>query len=308
MSRRAGLLAAGAAVCALLVLPVSSPAAVTIGSDLAPDPDAAVCPLNNPCTVTNSVLPGAAITSPLDGVIVQWRVRADTSGEPVILRLNVLRPGAGGVYTSVGVSGDQTFSDVVPTTRSYPANLRVAVGDQISLDIVGTPTAISNFSVMPLAATPGAERIAWAPPLAPGDTRPPDFTGATGEILINADIEPDCDSDGLGDESQDADIASCTPAVIDVPPDTTITGGPDGKTRKKKATFTYTGTDASGVSGFQCKLDDGAFESCGASKTYTGLKKGRHTFSVRAVDTAGNVDPTPATRTWKVKKKRKRKR
>jgi len=26
---------------------------------------------------------------------------------------------------------------------------------------------------------------------------------------------------------------------------------------------------------------------------------------VRAVDAAGNVDPTPATRTWKVKKKKK---
>src|SRR2546421_1105542 len=33
------------------------------------------------------------------------------------------------------------------------------------------------------------------------------------------------------------------------------------------------------------------------SKSYSGLAVGTHTFDVRAVDVAGNVDPTPATRT-----------
>jgi hypothetical protein len=31
------------------------------------------------------------------------------------------------------------------------------------------------------------------------------------------------------------------------------------------------------------------------------LSRGSHTFNVRAKDGAGNVDPTPATRTWKVR-------
>ena len=35
-------------------------------------------------------------------------------------------------------------------------------------------------------------------------------------------------------------------------------------------------------------------------KAYTGLAPGSHTFEVRATDPAGNVDPTPATRTWTV--------
>jgi hypothetical protein len=38
------------------------------------------------------------------------------------------------------------------------------------------------------------------------------------------------------------------------------------------------------------------------------VKKGTHTFSVFAVDIAGNEDATPATASWKVKKKKKKKR
>jgi hypothetical protein len=33
-------------------------------------------------------------------------------------------------------------------------------------------------------------------------------------------------------------------------------------------------------------------------------RKGKHLFQVRATDRAGNVDATPASRNWRVKKKR----
>ena len=51
---------------------------------------------------------------------------------------------------------------------------------------------------------------------------------------------------------------------------------------------------------FECKLDAGSFGPCGSPKTYAGLTEGSHTFSVRAVDAAGNADPTPAAHTWTV--------
>lgn len=40
--------------------------------------------------------------------------------------------------------------------------------------------------------------------------------------------------------------------------------------------------------------------ACGSPVTYTGLANGLHFLQVRARDSAGNVDPTPATRTWLV--------
>ena len=90
------------------------------------------------------------------------------------------------------------------------------------------------------------------------------------------------------------------------PPDTTITDGPPGRTKKRSATIAFSGSDAREVAGFECRLDGGAFEACASPKTYAGLKKGAHTVEVRAVDVAGNVDATPASHAWKVKKKRKK--
>lgn len=45
-------------------------------------------------------------------------------------------------------------------------------------------------------------------------------------------------------------------------------------------------------------MDAGTYSACTSPKAYLGLTNGAHAFSVRATDTAGNVDPTPATRTW----------
>jgi hypothetical protein len=137
---------------------------------------------------------------------------------------------------------------------------------------------------------------------------------------IGADEFPDSDSDGIPDSSDGcpnqagpASNNGCPlpedqpPNESDTaPPDTAITQGPSGKTKKKTATIAFSGSDTRAVASFQCKLDSGSFEACTSPKTYSGLKKGSHTVEVRAIDGAGNVDPTPASRTWKVKKKKKR--
>jgi thermitase len=84
----------------------------------------------------------------------------------------------------------------------------------------------------------------------------------------------------------------------DAGPNTTITGGPSGRTGKHKAKFTFTGSEP-GVT-FQCKHMNGPWTPCNSPKRYTGLGNGQHTFQVRAMDTNGNVDPTPATRNWRI--------
>ena len=51
---------------------------------------------------------------------------------------------------------------------------------------------------------------------------------------------------------------------------------------------------------YECSLDGGAYRSCGATTTFSGLDHGPHSMSARATDTAGNTDPTPATLSTKV--------
>jgi hypothetical protein len=87
------------------------------------------------------------------------------------------------------------------------------------------------------------------------------------------------------------------------PPDTRITSKPKAsitaRSGKGKAAFAFTATEKG--SKFQCKLDRGAFASCRSPLAVT-LKPGRHTFQVRAIDTAGNADTTPATAAVTVKR------
>jgi hypothetical protein len=83
-------------------------------------------------------------------------------------------------------------------------------------------------------------------------------------------------------------------------PETTITSGPAASTTSTTAAFTFTGDDGAGtgVASFQCSLDGAAFTPCTTPVNYSGLAVASHTFAVRAVDRAGNIDPTPATYTW----------
>lgn len=84
-----------------------------------------------------------------------------------------------------------------------------------------------------------------------------------------------------------------------VAPDTTIVSGPAGAVASSSALFSYSSSESPSLF-FECQLDAGAWTSCGPGINYASLADGSHTFSVRAKDMAGNIDPTPASRTWVV--------
>ena len=78
----------------------------------------------------------------------------------------------------------------------------------------------------------------------------------------------------------------------------TITFGPSGLVASASASFGFSSGE-SGVAGYHCSLDAGAFASCTSPKAYSGLAQGARSFQVRAVDSLGNPGP-PATRNWTV--------
>jgi len=92
--------------------------------------------------------------------------------------------------------------------------------------------------------------------------------------------------------------------VIDASaPDTTINTNPSNPTNNTSASFTFSGDDGTGVGGltFECKLDAGAYAVCTSPNNYAGpLANGNHTFLVRAKDSLGNTDTSPASYIWQV--------
>jgi hypothetical protein len=95
-----------------------------------------------------------------------------------------------------------------------------------------------------------------------------------------------------------------TPSPDVAAPETTLIGikrvatvGAKAARAKIKARF----TSESGAR-FECKLDGRPYVACSSPRTLK-LKVGKHVFRVRAVDAAGNVDPSPAKAVIRVKLK-----
>ena len=79
------------------------------------------------------------------------------------------------------------------------------------------------------------------------------------------------------------------------PPETEITKAPKNRTEKTKAKYKFS-SDEPGSS-FECAFDKqvkkNQFSDCDSPQKYKRLDDGKHKFQVRAIDPAGNLDPTP---------------
>jgi hypothetical protein len=101
------------------------------------------------------------------------------------------------------------------------------------------------------------------------------------------------------DDASNTGSSSASTFTIDTTaPNTTIDSGPSGSVAVNDASFSFSSLD--GSASFQCRLDGGGFAACSSPKPYTGLSDGVHSFEARAIDAAGNVDPTPAQGSWTV--------
>jgi hypothetical protein len=85
------------------------------------------------------------------------------------------------------------------------------------------------------------------------------------------------------------------------PPETYIIAGPSQNETRFANSDTFQFSSSESGSTFECKLDGAAsFASCSSSTTYSALSDGPHTLEVRAKDPQGDVDPSPASRSWMV--------
>ena len=84
---------------------------------------------------------------------------------------------------------------------------------------------------------------------------------------------------------------------------TTIISGPQGNNNAPNVTFVWKGSGGSGgISGYYYQLDFQQLPvyTTNTSVTFNNLNSSQHTFSVAAVDGAGNIDPAPPLRIFSV--------
>jgi hypothetical protein len=206
--------AVAVAAVILATIPASSFAAVTIGSDLNPAPDVWIGHDQNTITLSQITLPGQQVASPIDGVVVRWRMRTD-GGAVSAFKLRVLRPNiAAGTGTGIATGPPQTPA-AGSTNHTFETRLPINAGDGIGVDTTPGPDPTAPpgqpFGAF-LADNPGPILANWIPGLADGESRAPSGYDQDLELLVNADVEPDADRDGYGDESQDACRTDAVPA------------------------------------------------------------------------------------------------
>ena len=281
-------MAVGVALATLAATVPGAGAAITVGSDLGRAPDTGVCGdmfTEQSCTLSIAGLTAAEDAAggpivPSNGVVVRWRVRRAAQTFTPEIHLRVIRG-----TTGAGSSAAATLP-AAAGTYEFPTRLPVLAGDQLGLDVIGVPASLlppRGIEVVH-SGTAGDLLDTWIPPLAEGVATTPDPDNADSmELTINADIEPDADFDGFGDETQDlcptspATQAACVTAA----PDTIITKAPKKKSTKTKATVEFTSNPVGAV--FQCSLDFVAFRDCVSPLRLTRLHKGK-TSAARARD------------------------
>ncbi len=183
---------------------------------------------------------------------------------------------AGDVISGITV----TFSEVVNVTGTPQLTLETGANDAVLTYSSGTGTNTLTFSNYTVAA---------------GDTSA-DLDSSL--LALNLGTIKDLFNNPATLTLTGVSLAANKAIVIDTTaPDTTIDTKPASLTNLALSTFTFTSTEPSST--FECKMDAGSFAACTSPASFT-LGGGSHTFQVRAIDAAGNVDATPATYTWTI--------
>lgn len=198
---------------------------------------------------------------------------AGTAHDDVVLRID---PGAGPFEVdSLASGGTRIGGEPFALTWMVNDTDRLAANVKISMSADGglTYPTVLSFST----PNDGTHSIRW-----------PNVDVEHARIKIEA----------VGNYFFDINDADFQIAKDTTAPGTTISSGPaaGGFVLQTSAKVGYLSSQVGST--FVCKLD-GLARSCpGGGTTLTGLKPGSHVLSVAARDGAGNLDPSPATRTW----------
>ena len=274
-----------------------------------PDPGAPALTGSNPPSPSNVNEPGLTGTAD-PGSAIDIFAGGECAGTPVASGI-VGELESSGVKVSVADNATATF-----TAR--------AVNDEGISGPCSDPISYVEDS------TPGSIALAKVDPKGPANDNLPRVSGstetdATVRLFANGACQGPAAGTGTGAELGGAGVAvevpdnamtSISGVAVDaagnvspcsgpisyiedsIAPDTKIIAGPKGETTNRTPAFRLHVTEPGSFP--VCKVDRNPAKRCAVFYRVERLSFGRHRISIAAVDPAGNIDPTPATRSWKV--------
>ena len=204
------LVVATLAATVLSVMARAAGAATTVGQ--AVDPSGSNCTSED--TFLQAVSPGDQFVIPFEGVITSWSFLGG-SVVPSPLKLKV-----GTVATdSLTIHAESAFETPAPNQlNTFAARVPAPAGDVIGFSFP-SPGDLAQCAAL---KAPGYRDVVVIGDILPGAIGSP-ISEEAGHLDVSAILEPDCDKDGLGDESQDQDLSTCPTCKGKL---ATIVGGP----------------------------------------------------------------------------------
>ena len=173
---------------ALALVPASAGATVSIGSNLAFEPNASrTCGAMNQCTFVASAMTTETVAggypSPVNGTVVRWRIRTGSGpGDSAPVALRVVRRN-GGLYVGAGTSG--TITPETGKVTETPVSLPIAIGDLLGINCCDNSDNGNFFLALGGQST---QQFNLRLPDGGAGLAPNAQFGE--QVLINADIEP----------------------------------------------------------------------------------------------------------------------
>jgi hypothetical protein len=251
------------------------------------------------------IFPGTPVTP--DSAFVELQMH--TSGQTVVAGHEIT------TYNAAGTEHSFLMTSAVPNGQSQRTILigdtGVAGADFTDPGLGGTFPAAGGAACFPDASPPDC--VAWGSfsGSLPGQTGKPAQAIPAGQSLTRSIARGCATLLEPGDDTDDsaADFEATTPSPRpnstpptetactngggdDDPPQTKIKKRPANRTEDRTPTFKFRADEPG--SKFQCSLDGKKFKRCSSPFTTRKLSFGKHTLEVRARDSAGNRDPSPA--------------
>jgi len=217
---------------------------------------------------------------------------ASIGANQALLTLNsvIARSGAGGndlVASTDNAGGEASISTIYTNYDPATDSLSGPGLESINFD----SSDVTDAPVFVNAAAGDFHQLLASPTIDAGDPSAPlpadlDFDGEQRAAA------PNCfGGTAVRDIGADELVPDC------LAPATRLNRAPRRRTHRRRVKFKFSSNEPGST--FKCKLDHRPFRPCTSPKRYR-VRPGKHVFKVKATDAAGNTDPTPAQKRFRV--------